>query len=154
MRRRALLLALPLAACGFSPVYGPGGAAIGLRGAVLAADPDTDITFAFVQRIEERFGAPTTPRLALSYTLVTVEEALGIDGSDNITRFNIEGRLAWAVSPIGSDAVTLTGEEIAFTAYSASGSTISTLESERDAERRLAVILADRVVARLLAESA
>ena len=48
----------------------------------------------------------------------------------------------------------LSGEEVAFTGYSATSSTISTFEAERDARRRLMGLLADRVVARMLAAGA
>ena len=148
---RGLGLCLALGACGFAPVYAPGSDALALRGAVLVEAPDTEEEFAFTGRIEERLGRASAPRYDLGFTLVTDEVGLAIDGSNNITRFNVEGRLAWALSEAG--APVLRGEETAFTAYSATGSTISTLESERDARRRLMVILADKVVARLLAEA-
>ncbi|MEM9797244.1 MAG: LPS assembly lipoprotein LptE [Pseudomonadota bacterium] len=150
---RRLLLVAALAGCGFTPVYGPGGEALALRGAVLATEPDTDLQFSFVQRIEERLGLPEAPRYALRYDFDIEDEGLAIDGSNNITRFNIEGELTWALTTLGSDVPLLTGVETSFTAYSATGSTISTQESERDARRRLAIILADRVVTRLLAEN-
>ncbi|CUH40701.1 hypothetical protein JSE7799_03436 [Jannaschia seosinensis] len=143
-----------LAACGFTPVYGPGGEAAALRSAIVVTEPDTRIEFAFTRRFEERLGQPGNPRYALIYTLLIEETGLAIDDSNNIERFNIEGVLDWALIPEGADAPVLTGQEVSFTAYSATGSTISTLESERDAERRLAAILADAVVTRLLAEAA
>lgn len=142
-----------LASCGFTPVYGPNGSADALRGAVRVADPVTDIDFAFLSRVEARLGAPDAPRYDLTYAITTSEVSLAIDGSNNITRFNIEGRLSWQLTPLGGEAPVLTGAETGFTSYSASGSTISTLESERDATRRLATILADKVVTRLLAEA-
>ena len=153
--RRAVfaLAAVPLAACGFAPVYGPSGEAAALRGAVRAADPATDETFAFVRRLEERLGRPDAARYDLGYALTTTVAALAIDGSDNITRLNVEGRLDWTLTQAGGGAALLTGRESAFTGYSAPASTISTLASERDARRRLAIILADKVVTRLLAEA-
>ena len=147
--RRALLLAALVAGCGFAPAYGPGGDAGVFRGTVLAAEPDTDEGFAFVARIEERLGRAAMPVYALAYAIETDAVGLAIDASDNVTRFNIEGRLGWTLRR--GDAVVLSGEAVAFTGYSAGDSTLSTLESERDARRRLMVILADRVVARLLA---
>jgi LPS-assembly lipoprotein len=153
---RHAFLALPLlalAACGFTPAYGPQGEARALRGTIVAAEPDTDIAFAFVRRLEERLGRPDAPRLTLAYDLDTDSEGLAIDGANNITRFRINGRLTWTLVDGATETARLSGEEIAFTAYSATGSTISTLESERDAERRLAILLADRVVARLLVEA-
>jgi LPS-assembly lipoprotein len=116
---------------------------------VTVAEPDTEEEFAFTARLEDRLGRVQTPRYDLSFRLTTSEVDLAIDDSNNITRFNVEGRLVWSLSE--GDVVLISGEETAFTAYSATGSTISTLESERDARRRLMVILADKVVARLLA---
>ena len=59
--RRTLLtlpLALPavLAACGFTPAYGPAGPAQGLQGRIRAADPGDKDGFDFVTGIEARFG--------------------------------------------------------------------------------------------------
>ena len=151
--RRALLVggaAAALAGCGFRPAYGPGGGARRFRGAVEAEAPDTDEGFAFVARIEDRLGRPgAAPRYRLGYTIGTEAEGLAIDQSDNVTRFTIEGVLGWTLRE--GDAVLLRGEERAFAGYSAGDSTLSALESERDARRRLMVMLADRVVARLLA---
>lgn len=156
MWSRRAVLALPvaaLAACGFEPVYGPGGGGTALRGAIRATEPDTDLTFAFVRQLEERIGRPTSPRYDLDYTIDTETVSLAIDGSNNITRFNIEGRLVWRLVPVDATVPVLTGQEAGFTSFSATGSTISTLASERDATRRLAIILADRVVTRLLSEA-
>ncbi|MEL6585967.1 MAG: LPS assembly lipoprotein LptE [Pseudomonadota bacterium] len=155
--RRAFLVsagAALLVGCGFTPVNGPGGSGAALRGAVRAQDPDTDLEFAFTRRFEDRLGPPDAARYDLTYTLSTEETGLAIDGSNNITRFNLEGRLVWQLTKQGADTPTLSGAEASFTAYSATGSTISTLESERDAQRRLMTILADKVVTRLLAEAA
>ncbi|KIT16721.1 LPS assembly lipoprotein LptE [Jannaschia aquimarina] len=152
MNRRALLLLPLLAACGFTPVYGPGGQASAFRGAVRAEDPRTDEEFAFVARIEERLGRPSAPTYDLAYTLTSDETGLAIDGSNNITRFSVEGRLRWTLTR--ADRTILSGTETGFTAYSATGSPISTLESERDAHRRLSIILADKVIAQLLSGAA
>ncbi|SDY31189.1 LPS-assembly lipoprotein [Jannaschia faecimaris] len=154
--RRALLTValVALAGCGFTPVYGPGGGGAALRAAIRPTEPDTDLTFAFVRQFEERLGRAVVPMWELDYTIVTSDEALAIDGSNNITRYNIEGWIDWTVTPVGSSSVMLSGRDSTFTSYSATGSTISTLESERDAQRRLARILADKVVTRLLAEAA
>ncbi|UWQ18130.1 LPS assembly lipoprotein LptE [Jannaschia sp. M317] len=153
---RRLLLAGALAtvaACGFTPVYGPGGDGLMLRSAVRVAEPSTDFDFAFTRQFEARLGRPTAARYDLTYVIVTEETGLAIDGSNNITRFDLEGRMTWTLTAEGGVNPALRGIETAFTAYSATGSTISTLESERDAETRLAAILADKVVTRLLSEA-
>jgi len=156
LSRRAVVIGLTamLASCGFTPVYGPNGGGQALRAQIRPIEPDTDLTFAFVRQFEERLGRAADPRWELAYTIVTSDEALAIDGSNNITRYNIEGTLNWTLVPIGSNVVTLKGQEVSFTSYSATGSTVSTLESERDAQRRLAAILADKAVTRLLADAA
>ena len=156
LSRRFLVAALAsatLSACGFTPVYGPSGGGSALRNAIRTTEPDTDLTFAFVRQFEERLGRPSAPRWDLDYTILTTSEALAIDGSNNITRYNIEGTLQWTLTPAGSNTAVLTGRETDFTSYSATGSNVSTLESKRDAQRRLARILADSVVSRLLAEA-
>lgn len=152
-RRRVLAGAacLPLAGCGFAPVYGPGGGGLALRGAVRARGAEDAEGFAFVRRLEERLGRPEAPRYDLAYALAMEQEGLAIDGSDNITRFSVEGRLDWRLVPAAGGEPVLAGSEGAFTGYSAPASTISTLASRRDAERRLAIILADEVATRLLA---
>jgi hypothetical protein len=64
-----LLLPLALAACGFTPAYGAGGAgAMRLHGTVRAADPTDKNAFDFVERIEERLGRPKH-RYDLAYTI-------------------------------------------------------------------------------------
>ena len=154
-RRRLVLAAAgaaALAGCGFAPAYGPDGGALALRGAVRADDPDTEFGFDFVTELERRLGPPDAPRYALGWALTTSERELAIDEANTITRFNVEGRLAWTLTPLGAEAPVVRAVETHFTSYSATGSTISTLASQQDAEERLAVILADAVVARLLAE--
>jgi LPS-assembly lipoprotein len=120
---------------------------------VLADAPVDDEGFFLVERIEARLGLPEAPRYALAYAISTDEEALAIDGSNNITRWNVDGAVDWALRPVGAPAAEplLRGEEASFASYSATGSPVATLASARDARRRLMVILADRIVARLLA---
>ena len=69
--RRGVLLggALALAACGFSPVYAPGGAGSKLFGQIRAADPKTPDEFTFAGRIAERLGPARDARFALAYKL-------------------------------------------------------------------------------------
>lgn len=150
---RGLLAAALLAGCGFSPVYGPGGAQV-LRGAILADVPDTREEFAFVEAFETGLGLPNAPRFALAYTITTSETGRAITGSNDITRFTVSGDLAYRVTAIGSDAVLSSGTVQSFTSYSAPGSTIATVSAQRDAGVRLMQILAERVISRLLIDPA
>ena len=74
-RRRAVLAALSgvavvlgVAACGFTPVYGPQGGGTALWGQVRAADPRSQDDFTFMRQIQDRLG-PEGSRYALDYGL-------------------------------------------------------------------------------------
>lgn len=149
-RRNVILGAAALAGCGFTPVYGPEGDAAGLRNSIRMDEPDTRDDFDFVAHMEQRLGRPSAPRYDLTYTITTRESGLAITGSNFVTRFNVQGTLTYAVRPVGAKNPVTEGTVTGFTSYSASGSTISTLASERDASERLMTILADKVVAQLL----
>lgn len=151
--RRQFLFALPLAvaACGFSPVYGPGGTGTALQNAVSIAAPEDRSSYLLVRRLEERLGRTASPRFGLSLTLDTREEELGIDPDGNIDRFNLVGVAGYVLNDLDTGAEIGSGTVNSFTGYSATGSTVVTLAAERDARERLMVILADQIVARLLA---
>jgi LPS-assembly lipoprotein len=148
-----LLAAVPLAACGFSPVYAPGGAGGALRGRILADAPDSRLGYAFVARFEDRLGRAEAPSWALGYTIETREVAVGVSADNVTTRYNLTGRLLWSIRPLAGDEPVLSGTEESFTAYSATGTAVATLTARRDAEDRLMAILADQLVTRLYAEA-
>ena len=58
-RRTLILMPLALAACGFTPAYGPKGPAQSLRGKLRATDPSDKLSFDFVTAVEARFGRAT-----------------------------------------------------------------------------------------------
>jgi LPS-assembly lipoprotein len=151
--KRTFLLALPLAlaACGFEPVYGPGGTGAALQNRVSVAAPQDGNSYLLVRRLEERLGRTSAPRYALNLTLTTREEELGIDPDGNVDRFNLVGVAGYILNDLDTGADVGSGTVNSFTGYSATGSTVVTLAAERDARARLMVILADQIVARLLA---
>lgn len=152
-RRIVLLGALALGACGFAPVYGPGGGEA-LRGAILLAEPEGVDGFAFVEAFEERLGLPANPRFAMEYVLSTTESGQAITGSNDITRFTVQGQADYVVTPMGGAVPVASGTVQTFTSYSASGSTIATLTAERDSRARLMKLLAEQIATRLLADPA
>jgi LPS-assembly lipoprotein len=149
----ALIAALPLAACGFAPAYGPGGPAKALLGQVSVASPADKNDFDLVERLEERLGRTSAGRYALSYRIETTASGLAVTPTDDVTRFNIDGRVTYTLAETGGDTA-LTGVVTAFTSYSTSGTTVSTVAAREDAYQRLMVILADQIVTRLVAGSA
>ena len=150
--RRSLILApLALTACGFSPVYGPGGTGTALQNRIQVAAPRDRNSYLLIRRIEERLGRSDAPDYTLSLTLETREEGLGIDPDGNIDRYNLIGVVGYILTDATNGRELSSGTVNSFTGYSATASTVEALASERDARERLMVILADQIVARLLA---
>lgn len=151
-RRNFLLTGLAaLAGCGFAPAYAPGGAGTALRGAVALADPTDRDGFGFAARLEDRLGRASAPRFRLDWSVQTTPVGAGITPTGAITRYTLKGQAQFALTAEGTGATVGSGTVESFTSWSTSGSTVATLTAEQDARRRLMVILADQVVARLIA---
>jgi LPS-assembly lipoprotein len=147
----ALLAIAPLAACGFTPVYGPGGTGDTVQGRISIAAPDSPLAFSLVSRLEDRIGRADTATYLLSYRIETSETALALSDTDDINRINVSGTVAYTVTETGSDVQVQAGEVSTFTAFASSGSPVATAAARRDAQERLMVALADQIAARLLA---
>ena len=153
-RRFVLLAPLALAACGFTPAYGPGGSAGKLTETIWVQDPTDKYAFDLVERLEERLGRPENIRFDLAYTITTEAVGVGITTDNKITRYNLKGVVDYALTDRATGAQVTGGRVQSFTAYSATGSTVAQLAAEEDAGLRLMRILADQIVARLIAASA
>lgn len=152
-RRSVILMPLALAACGFTPAYGPGGPAAGLQGRIRVADPKTKNAFDLVSRLEERLGRAEAPGYDLSYTISTTPLGVGITPENAINRFHLTGRVDWSLISRATGARVAGGQVENFTAYSATGSTVAGLAAEEDAAFRLMQMLADQIVTRLIASA-
>jgi LPS-assembly lipoprotein len=153
-RRAFLLLPLALAACGFTPVYAPGGTASALRGRVRVKAPEDRNAYLLVQELEQQLGRATAPAYDLTFDVTTVAEGQAVTAEGDITRYSLLGQVKYELRPTGSDQVVATGSVDNFTGYSATGTTVEALAAERDAQERLMKILADQVVTRLYATAA
>ena len=151
--RRAFLALLPaaLAACGFEPVYAPGGAASTLSGRVEVQELTTTEGYLLVRDLEERLGRPQAPAYKLGLDLEIESQGQAVTETDDTTRYSVVGRLSYELTPYGSVDVIAAGEVSNFTGYSATGSTVETLAAQRDAHARLMTILADQVATKLFA---
>ena len=150
--RRALLIgALALGGCGFTPVYGPGGVAEGLRGRIAFDAPFDRAGFDLVRQLENRLGVPSDPRWRLSASIRMEEERIAVTSQGVANRFQILGRVDYALREIGSDTTVTSGSVDSFVSYSATRTAVATRAAQRDAEARLMVILADLVADDLLA---
>lgn len=148
--RRALLIgALFLGACGFTPVYGPGGAGTKLQNTIAFTAPLTEFGFRVRTTLEDRFGWSNSPTYTVEIDLNSRQTTAAIDVDGDITRFDISGTAAWVLSSTDGAAVTR-GEVQTSTSYSATGTTVATQTAERDARARLAQALADMIAADLI----
>jgi LPS-assembly lipoprotein len=145
------LAALPLAACGFTPAYGPDGGAGALRGRVMVRAPVTKFDFDFVARLESRLGRAEAATYDLAYAISASRQSGGITADNATTRYTLRGTAQWTLTARASDTRVAGGAVSAFTSWSATGTTVAGLAAEDDAARRLSVMLADQVMLRLLA---
>jgi LPS-assembly lipoprotein len=149
----ALTALAALSGCGFAPALGEGGKAQVLVGKVQATAPANQRDYDFAARIEERLGRPDTALYSLTYQIGAASYGAGITASGAITHYRVTGSADWALTRDGDGAQLASGREESFTGYSVTGSTVAGLTAEADAERRLMRILADQVVAAMLAQS-
>ena len=150
-RRAALLGLLAVSACGLTPVYGPHGAGHRLFGKVRPRDPRSYEDFAFNRRLAEQLGGEGD-LYDLDYRLNAGVVAQAITQDQVTTRYSLNGTADFALKDASGRVVTQ-GRVSSFTSYSTTGTTIATLSAEGDARQRLATMLADQVVTRLLAAS-
>lgn len=154
LSRRGALLALlapaGLMACGFRPAHAPGG----LYGRVRADDPTDRYGYVFVRRFERQLGLPETPAYALAYEMRMAEDGAAGASADSTTRFQVHGRVEYAVRDIATGRELYRDTASGFTAYSAIGTTISERTAEGAAWNRLVEQLADQVATGLTATHA
>jgi LPS-assembly lipoprotein len=154
LNRRALLLVLPLAACGFTPAFGPTGGARDVLGAVEIAPPSTRFGFDLVKALELRLGRPKGARYDLAYTINTTTVSLGVTPLGDITRYNLMGSVDWTLTQKADGKVLAKGRVENFTAWSATGSTAAGLTAETDAGSRLMRIFADQIITNITSAAA
>lgn len=151
LTRRHLLLAglVALGACGFTPVYGPGGSGGKLQNAISFNAPNNEFGFRVRTALEDRFGSVATERYRVEIGLSSKTNPAAIDEDGDITRFDVLGTASWMIKT-ADGASASRGEVQTFTSYSATGTTVATQTAERDARARLAQALADMIAADLI----
>lgn len=153
-RRTFLLSAVALAGCGFQPAYGPNGTASKLRGKVRVEPSDTREGFTLAHALEDIFAQAVDEQYVLSFTVDTDEDGLGITTDQEITRYHVTGTAKFSLIRTADGQTVASGEARSFTAYSATGSTVSSVTATRDAYDRLMSILADQISVQIYAKVA
>lgn len=150
-RRLVVLAPLALTACGFQPVFAPGQSGASLLNRVRVDAPTDQNGYLLTREIEERLGRGGDTAYSLTLTTITSERALAINREGNTDRFHIVGVITYALRDLTSGQIIGSDTVENFVGFSATGTTVVTLASERDALERLMTLLADQVVTRLLA---
>ena len=148
-RRGFFLAALALAGCGFEPVNGVNSKSQMLRNTVLVQAPTNRVEFELVRNLEVQLGQAVSKLYDLQYKLSVDEEIIVVSAAQEINRYSLVGLLEYSLIDNGG-VVLLTETTKSFTGYSATGTTVATQRSKRDAYDRLMVILAKQVSNSLL----
>ncbi|GIX12370.1 MAG: hypothetical protein KatS3mg118_0329 [Paracoccaceae bacterium] len=157
-RRGAVLAALAAAGCGFRPLHGRDGAARTLAGRIAIGSvsrgplPDR-MVFHLRDALIRQLGVAHQPAWRLDLAISLTEKGLAITPDNAITRYSLTASADWKLHDIASGAVILQGRAESYSAYSATATVYATRIAARDAERRLAEDLAQRVVTQILARA-
>ena len=144
---------LALAGCGFQPVYGTNGAATVLIGQTSIETTEPLLGYALAGRVVERLGPPQANGFSLSVTPASTALETTVEGGDSATRTFLRGTASFVLTD-STGAIVSSGEVQTTTGYSTTGNSVSTRAAEQDATERLAIMLADLVIARLMADIA
>jgi LPS-assembly lipoprotein len=141
---------MALAGCGFQPLYGEDGGA--LRGEVSFETEDGRLAYFYRQQLRRRFGDPAQDAAYVLETKLGVRrEGYAITATDDVTRFDVIGEATFVLRRKSDGSEAARGTTTSTTAYSTTATPYATDVAQRDAERRVAVDLADRVFARVAA---
>ena len=143
------MVALALAGCDLVPVNGANTKFQLLRNTVLVQAPTNRVEFELVRNLEVQLGQAVSKLYDLQYKLSVDEDIVVVSAAQEINRFSLVGLLEYSLVDSGG-VVLLTETAKSFTGYSATGTTVATQRSKRDAYDRLMVILAKQVSNSLL----
>ena len=136
-----------IAACGFSPLYTSNDPSR-LIGQIRVQEPNSQDEFVFNSRLVDRFGQ-AGDKYILNYAITTAKEdrALNFDGTAH--RVEIFGSVSFSLKDKEKEIELLYDKEEMYLSYSNSGSTAAVLNAERDTNKQLIILLADKVADRI-----
>lgn len=153
--KRRHFIALTVAAlsgCGFTPVYAPDSAASALKDNIDIQTPTDRESYTLYDHLSLKFGQNSAGQYKLSYDIDTEQKSVGITQDQETTRYHVTGSIEYALSDAMTNAVITDGKVSSFTAYSATGSTVSAITAPRDAHARLMTLLGDQIITRIAAQ--
>ena len=134
-------------ACGLSPLYNSKEPSL-LIGKISIQEPTSENEFVFYSRLVDRFGQ-AGDKYILNYTIATAKEdsALNFDGT--AYRVEISGSVSFSLKDKEKEIELLSDKEEMYLSYSNSGSTAAVLNAERNTNKKLVILLADKVADRI-----
>ncbi len=146
MRRALVLLTLTaglgLSACGFTPMYGEGGAGVSLT-RIAVTTQDDRLGYRLREQLEDAlaFNRSATPLYRLSTQVQQSRRPLGRRIDDTATRYELTVRAAWTLTPT-SGGTPLSGTETVTTTYGSADQPYAAIAAQQDGEDRAAAELA------------
>ena len=149
----AALGVLPLAACGFHPLYGRSATGPGIAGTLseIYVEPIPDrVGYQLRNNLLDLFnatGRADDAAYRLKLTLNEEEQAVALQTNTNITRYNYTLKAHYELIPKGSTEVAKSGDVTTLTAYNVAAAPFlyATVTAERDAKDRAANEVAERI---------
>lgn len=144
MRRGAGLLLGPallaVSACGFTPLYGQGGAGLDR---IAVSTPDDRLGYRLREQLEDALGADRAvrPDWRLDTRVEQNRRPLGRRIDDTATRYELTVRAEWTLTPT-SGGETRTGVETVTVTYAAADQPFAAIAAQQDGEERAAADLA------------
>jgi LPS-assembly lipoprotein len=152
-RRAVLAASASVAGCGFTPLYAPGAPATRMAGKVEVGIVDGAPGFALRERLTGRLGSASAPTHRLDVDLELTRTGVALTQENVTTRFDVVGTAIYTLTPLAGGPPAASGVVRSITGYSApaspGASAFAAQAALEDAERRLAVMLADGIVQRL-----
>jgi len=155
-RRAVLMLALGLgvSACGFEPVYKKGTAAAGLQGKIEIDLVKGRNGFELREELENRLGrADASAPYVLTFKLTTSESGLAVTANAGTTRTNLTGVAAFTVRAKSTGRIVYQDSVHNITAFGTTSATYPSTVAKRDANTRLAKVLAGQIADRIAVTS-
>lgn len=139
----ALLAAVGMAGCGFTPIYGQGGATAQL-GLIQVTTPDDRLGYRLREQLEDSLGyQPGQPACwRLETTVQQDRRPLGRRVDDSSVRYELTVSADWRLTPVTGGGAPLNGRETVTTTYSAADQPYAAIAAQQDGEERAAAELA------------
>jgi LPS-assembly lipoprotein len=142
----AILLSLSLAACGFHPLYGRGGASPAIMASIYV-DPIPERTgYELRNSLMDLLdsGGAGSKRYRLNVRLADQRKGIALQNDATITRYNYLLDADYELTDSAGTVVTR-GHQSTLTAYNVVASPYATLAARQDAQKRAAQDLAQRI---------